>query len=192
MVADALQLPIRDATVGAVVGCDILHHLVRPASFFAEASRVLQPRGMLLLLEPWMTHLSYPIYRFVHHEDCHAPSDPWRPFDAEESGGKLAFEGNLAIPWDMIRRITAEGWMQFGLQAPQVELCNGFAYLLSLGFREANLLPSFAMARALLWLDRWSQPAARWLAMRARLRWLKSPKATPATAPVSPHIAASA
>lgn len=192
LVADALHLPLRDATVGAVVGCDILHHLVQPASFFSESARVLRPGGALVLLEPWMTHLSYPVYRFLHHEDCHSPADLWRPFDVDRSGSKLAFDGNLAIPWSLIQNLTTEDWRPLGLQTPQVELFNGFAYLLSLGFRNGNLLPSLALARALMRLDRWLQPAARWLAMRATLRWLKPPTPAPVGAPVPPHKAASA
>jgi SAM-dependent methyltransferase len=191
-VADALQLPIRDASVDAVLGCDILHHLVRPAHFFSEASRVLRPQGALVLLEPWLTHFSYPIYRFVHHEECRSPADPWRPFDAEESWGKLPFEGNSAVPWSMVRRVPAESWAPLGFHPPQVDLCNGFAYLFSLGFRDANLLPGLAATRALLSFDRWSQPAARWLALRARLRWLKSPVAEPGDAAVSTRAPATA
>jgi SAM-dependent methyltransferase len=191
LVADALHLPLRDAAVGAVVGCDILHHLVRPASFCSEAARVLRPGGALLLLEPWISYLSYPVYRFLHHEECYSPADPWRPFDAEQSGGKLAFDGNLAISWNMTRRFAREDWARLGLQPPQVELCNGFAYLLSLGFRSGNLLPSVTLARALMRLDRWLQPAARWLAMRATLRWLKSPAVTPAAAPAPLYTVAS-
>ena len=190
LVADALHLPLRDASVGAVVGCDILHHLVQPGSFLSESARVLRPGGTLVLLEPWMTHLSYPVYRFMHHEDCHSPVDIWRPFDVDSSGSKLAFDGNSAIPWSMIRRLTTEDWRQLGLQAPQVTLCNAFAYLLSLGFRNGNLLPSLTLARALMLLDRWLQPAAGWLGMRATLRWLKSPAATSAAAPVHPRAVA--
>jgi len=192
LVADALHLPLRDASVGAVVGCDILHHLVQPGTFLAESARVLRPGGTLVLLEPWMTYLSYPVYRFLHHEDCHSPTDLWRPFDVDKSGGKLAFDGNLAIPWSMIRRLASEEWTKLGLQPPQVELCNGFAYLLSLGFRDGSLLPSLTLAHALMRLDRWLQPAARWLGMRATLQWLKPPPSAPVAGPEPPHMAARA
>jgi hypothetical protein len=152
---------------------------------------VLRPGGTLLLLEPWLTYLSYPVYRFLHHEDCHSPADPWRPFDAEQSGGKLAFDGNLAVPWSMMRRVAADEWTSLGLQAPQVELCNGFAYLCSFGFREGSLLPSLALARVLMRLDSWLQPAARWLAMRATLRWQRAPAAAATAGPALARAAAS-
>jgi SAM-dependent methyltransferase len=183
LVADALLLPLRDASVDTVVGCDILHHLVRPAIFFSEAARVLRHGGMLVLLEPWISWLSYPVYRFLHHEDCHTPSDLCRPFDVDDSGGKLAFHGNQAIPWNIVRRLTTDDWKALGLQPPRIELCNGFAYLLSLGFRNGNLLPSLTLARLLMLLDDWLQPTARWLAMRATLHWTKSRVAVPIPVP---------
>ena len=173
LVADAVQLPIRDASVGAVVGCDILHHLARPGHFLAEAARILQPQGSLLLLEPWLTCLSYPVYRFAHHEECRPAVDPWQPFEADETRGKQAFEGNAAVPWSMLRSASSDDWAAMGLEPPEIELYNGFTYLLSLGLRRPHLLPGRAATRALLRFDRWSQPTARWFALRARIRWPK-------------------
>jgi SAM-dependent methyltransferase len=171
LVADALQLPVRDSSVGAVVGFDVLHHLVRPARFFAEAARVLQPGGRILLVEPWLSPLSYPLYRLFHHEGCRLRIDPWQPFAAQHSHSKEAFEGDAAVAWKLIRVASVAQWDALGLCVPEVQTLNGFAYLATLGFYQPCLLPRGSSARTLIRLDRWLKPAARLLGVRARLTW---------------------
>src|SRR5947207_13354513 len=50
---DAGALPFADASVGALVLFDVLHHLPAPARFFVEAERVFRPGGRLVLFEPY-------------------------------------------------------------------------------------------------------------------------------------------
>jgi len=165
--ADAARLPLREESVDAVVGLDVLHHLAGPAAFFAEVSRVLRPRGRLALVEPWITPLAFLVYRFFHQEECRLGVDPWRPFP---DPGKEGFDGNAALPWRIERDTTAEAWRRLGFQPPQVWRRNGFAYLLSLGFRRASLLPG-PLVRPLLAVDRATAPLAPLLALRATLVW---------------------
>jgi hypothetical protein len=137
--------------------------------FFAEASRILAPGGRLALIEPWVTPLSFVVYRYFHQEDCVEPPDPWSPF-AGGAGGKDLFEGNAAVPRAVVRAASGEEWVRLGLERPRLDLFNGFAYLLSLGFRPRSLLP-VSVAPALLWLDRRLAPLAPLVALRARLVW---------------------
>jgi SAM-dependent methyltransferase len=50
--ADAKSLPFADQSVDAVVVLDVLEHLDDPASVLAEVSRVLRPRGALIVSVP--------------------------------------------------------------------------------------------------------------------------------------------
>jgi SAM-dependent methyltransferase len=167
LAADAGRLPLAAASIDAVVGLDVLHHLGAPAAFFREAARVLRPGGRLALVEPWITPFSWPIYRFVHQEHCRLSVDPWDPFPAH---GKDSFDGDAAVPWRMVRDTPAERWNELGLRPPRVARLNAFAYLLSLGFRPASLLPAGA-APALVAADRATQPLAPLTALRAVLTW---------------------
>jgi SAM-dependent methyltransferase len=170
LAADAGRLPLATASVDAVLGLDVLHHLEAPADFFREAARVLRPRGRLALVEPWISPLSWVVYRFVHQEDCRLGVDPWRPFPA---GGKDSFEGDAAVPWKMTRTTTGGRWQELGFRPPRVARLNAFAYLLSLGFRPASLLP-LPLAGPLAAFDRVTRSLAALLALRALLTWEKA------------------
>jgi SAM-dependent methyltransferase len=171
VVADAGALPFRDAVAGAVLGVDVLHHLPDPRAFFREAARLLRPRGCLALVEPWVTPFSFPIYRFLHQEDCRRPRDPWRPF-AEAGPGKDLFDGNAAIPHAIVRAGAPGFWGEVGLSAPEVTRRNAFAYLLTLGFRRRSLLPP-PLTRPLLRVDEVLQPTAALTGLRAMLVWTR-------------------
>lgn len=168
--ADALRLPFRSASLDAVVMLDVIHHLARPWEFLAEAARCLRPGGRLLAIEPWITPLSYPIYRLLHQEACTLGVDPRRPFGA---GDKRPFDGDQAVPWKMVRTARARDWTDCGLTAPEVERLNGFAYLLSLGFRDGGLLPGPLVA-PLQAADRALRPLAALFALRALMSWTRS------------------
>ena len=173
LAADAGGLPLAAGSVDAVVGLDVLHHLAAPADFFREAARVLREGGGLTLVEPWITPLSWIVYRFFHQEACRLSVDPWDPFPA---GGKDSFEGDAAVPWKMTRDTGPPRWRDLGFAPPRVARLNAFAYLLSLGFRPASLLP-LALAQPVIAFDRAMQPISRLTALRAILTWEKAPPA---------------
>jgi SAM-dependent methyltransferase len=170
LAADASRLPLRDASVDGIAALDLVHHLARPGAFFGEAARVLRPGGRLAAVEPWVTPLSYPIYRWLHQEGCTPGLDPWDPFRTSGGAAKGAFEGDAAVLRQILRHTPAERWSGCGLRPPRVELFNGFAYLLSLGFRNASLLPR-RLAPWLIHLDRRASAFASVLGMRALAVW---------------------
>lgn len=170
LAADAGRLPLAAASVDAVVGLDVLHHLAAPADFFRGAARVLRPGGRLALVEPWITPFSWVIYRVFHPEDCRLSVDPWDPFPAH---GKDSFDGDAAVPWKMVRGTKDARWRELGLSPPGVARLNAFAYLLTLGFRPGSLLP-VALAAPVMAFDRAARPLAPLAGLRAVLTWEKA------------------
>jgi SAM-dependent methyltransferase len=172
LVADGLRLPFAAERFDALAGLDVIHHLARPRAFFEEAGRVLRPGGRAVFVEPWVTPLSYPIYRFFHQEGCTLGLDPWNPFALAPGARKEAFEGDAAVVWRLVRDTPSEVWRSLGFCPPRTRALNGFAYLLSLGFRDASLLPSVA-APLFLAVDTWLGSAAGLLGLRVLAVWEK-------------------
>lgn len=69
LVADAEMLPVEAGSLSNLVVIDLLHHLSDPHAFFDQAGRVLRPGGRILMIEPYITPLSWVCYRALHHED---------------------------------------------------------------------------------------------------------------------------
>jgi SAM-dependent methyltransferase len=136
---DAEELPFDDGSLGALVLFDVLHHLPHPARFFAEAVRALRPGGRVVICEPYVSPLSYLVYRFLHEERCDLSVNPF----ADVAGtGDDPFEGNQAIPTLLLGRCRAELRRRFPeLQIVSFERFAGLAYPASGGFSRRTPLP---------------------------------------------------
>lgn len=163
----AQHLPFADGTVGALVLFDVLHHLVDPAAFFTEAERVLARGGRVVLCEPYLSPLSYPVYRFLHEEPVHLRVDPLAQRsrgrggrgDDERFGGAQdtqdPFDSNQAIPTLLFARPA--GRAAFAARFPclavvSVDRLAGPSYAASGGFGHSPLLPA-PLWRALFRLE---------------------------------------
>lgn len=152
VVADAQVLPFRDGSFDAVVGIDFIHHLSTPLEFFRDVARVLKPGGELRVVEPWVSPFSYPIYRFLHQEGATLGLDPTRPFQKGDS--KEPFEGDAGVTRAIASKVEAATWRAVGyVGRPAFEPINGFAYLLSYGFKDGSFLPR-SLVGAMLAIDR--------------------------------------
>jgi SAM-dependent methyltransferase len=142
--ADAL--PFADGEIGALVLFDVLHHLPSPSRFFAEATRVLRPGGRVVLCEPFISPLSYPVYKFLHEEPLHIGVDPLT-MDAGQSladQDKDPFDSNQAIPTLLFRQVTAQQRFRRRFPALAIRLVQrlaGPSYAASGGFSRGPLLP---------------------------------------------------
>jgi SAM-dependent methyltransferase len=67
-VVDAEALPYPGGSVANLVLIDVFHHLARPARFLDVSTRVLAPGGRILILDPYCSLLSTPLYRLFHDE----------------------------------------------------------------------------------------------------------------------------
>ncbi len=66
--ADAQHLPFRNSSLSNIVLFDVLHHLENVRYFFDEALRVLVSLGRIVIMDPYVSVLSWPVYRFFHPE----------------------------------------------------------------------------------------------------------------------------
>jgi len=135
------SLPFENGSVGALVLFDVLHHLSSPRAFFSEASRVLAPGGLVILCEPYIGPLSYPVYKFLHEEPVRMFKDP---LHQEMERTKDPFDANQAIPTLLFGPYRAGFERTFPeLRIDKVERLAGLSYPVSGGFSRGPLVPQW-------------------------------------------------
>ncbi len=160
---DALHLPYADGSLANIVMLDVFHHLADPARFLDEVQRTLASGGRLLLVEPYCSPISTPLYRRFHSERTDTSADPFAP-DPEIA--QAAFDSNQALPTLVFFRRVAELQQRW----PTLRLMEQkrFAFLLyplSGGFTRRPLLPRplYPVVRL---IERALRPLAQVLAFR--------------------------
>lgn len=161
---DAQHLPFRNTSVSNIVLFDVLHHLENVRYFFDEALRVLVPNGRIIIMDPYVSALSWPIYRFLHPEPMDFRRDPFlivapeasrRPFDANQAVARIVFE----------RSYERFRYLYPAFSKIAHERLAFFAYPLSGGFDHPSLVPLWAMD-GLLRFEQWCRHLGRLLAFR--------------------------
>ena len=138
LVCDAYELPFREATVSHLILFDVFHHLRAPNAFLREARRVLVRGGRLILLEPYVSWCSRPVYALLHREPV-----AWRaPIDAAQDCPRprdyYAAQGNATR---LFFRRETPGWPA-GWTVVHAEAFASFSYLLSGGFSRPAVYPA--------------------------------------------------
>ncbi|NOS99652.1 MAG: methyltransferase domain-containing protein [Phycisphaerales bacterium] len=165
--ADACDLPLKRASVGSLVMIDVLHHLAYPQRFFESAVRVLKPGGRMVMIEPYVSPASWPVYKFIHPEPVDGRVRPLEmPADQPVNDPARAWDSNSAIPTVLFWR---DKW-RFEARFPDLRIVERrrmsfLLYPLSGGFGFPSLIPSWAVA-AVERVESWLAPFGRWLAFR--------------------------
>jgi SAM-dependent methyltransferase len=154
VVCDGYRLPFGAGRVSHLILFDVFHHLQTPAAFFREARRVLAPHGRVIMLDPYISLASFPVYAWLHHEPV-----AWRaPIDAREapipSAGYYAAQGNAT------RVFFAQeppAWLS-DWRCLHASASSEFSYLLSGGFNRS----AWYSDRHLDSLRRWDSRLSRW------------------------------
>ncbi|MBT3306269.1 MAG: class I SAM-dependent methyltransferase [Alphaproteobacteria bacterium] len=164
-VANAQTLPFSDSSFANIVMVDVLHHIEQPRLFLAEAERVLEPGGRLIMIEPAITMLSSLFFRLFHPEPVDMTADPLGKVTPDPN--RQPFDSNQAIPTLLCGRYRERMSREFpGLKMVKVEWFDFLAYPLSGGFRQWSLLPAVAV-QGVLALERLLLPLiGRWVAFR--------------------------
>lgn len=138
LVLDGQHLPFKADSLKAVLMIDVLHHLPEPEVFFREAARTVEPGGVIIMIEPWVSAWSRLIYKNFHHEPYDQDAASWRiPVSGPMAGA------NIALPWIIFQRDRERFLREFpewGISAIVPE--TPFRYLLSGGVRCSSLLPA--------------------------------------------------
>jgi SAM-dependent methyltransferase len=136
----AEAMPYADASLGGIVLFDVLHHIPSPRAFFAEATRALRTGGRIVMCEPYVSPLSYPIYKFLHDEPLLMRVDPLDPGAAQS--GSDPFDSNQAIPTVLFGRARPSFEGAFpALTVRSVERLAGPSYAATGGFARPPFLP---------------------------------------------------
>ena len=154
--ADAQALPFAASSFANIVVVDVLHHIQWPRRFLTEATRVLQPGGRLILLEPAITPVSWLAYKLFHPEPVRMNADPLT--DGPIDSNRHPFDANGAIPTLLFGRYLKQFTRSFPqLSIVRIDRLSYIAYPLSGGFRSWSLIPA-AFVRKLLTLDQTLAP----------------------------------
>ena len=148
LVCDGYELPFGDASVSHLILFDVFHHLRAPMAFLGEARRVLAPRGRVVVFEPYISAMSYPVYGLLHHEPvslkgkismARSLGRPRDYYAAQGNATRMFFTtsrvGHARSDRDLAPHL--EGWRMF-----HAEAFSSFAYLLSGGFSKPAMYPA--------------------------------------------------
>ena len=147
-------MPFLKGSLSHLILFDVFHHLQAPNAFLKEARRVLGQGGRLILFEPYVSWVSYPVYRLLHHEPV-----AWREtIDFAESLARprdyYAAQGN-ATRLFFLRQMPRwpPGWSVFHAKA-----FASLSYLLCGGFSKPALYPPACLSG----LERCDAKLSRW------------------------------
>jgi SAM-dependent methyltransferase len=142
IVLSGLDLPIKPASLGAIVMVDVLHHLPQARGFFREAARCVAPGGVVAMIEPWVTPWSRLVYGRMHHEPFVPEAVEWE-FPA---GGPLS-GANGALPYILFSRDRAQFEREFPMwRIRTIEPMMPFRYLVSGGVSMRSLMPGWSFS----------------------------------------------
>jgi hypothetical protein len=127
---------------------DTLHHIENVSLFFDEALRTLKSGGRIIIMDPYISWASWPVYRYLHPEPVDLTQDPLlltipradrQPFDSNQAMATILFEKELA-------RFQL---CYPGLAVRQIKRLAFFAYPLSGGFEHSSMIPTSLVAPTL-------------------------------------------
>ena len=142
VVTDAQRLPFQSGSIANLVLFDALHHIENVSMFLDEALRTLKAGGRVIIMDPYISWVSWPVYQFLHSEPVDFAQNPLtlrtprsgrQPFDSNQAISTILFEKELA-------RFQSR-YPQFAVR--YVRRIAFFAYPLSGGFEHPSLMPTW-------------------------------------------------
>jgi len=99
---NASAFPFKDGVLDTILMIAVLHHFKNIDEFFNEARRVLKKGGKILMVEPYVSYFSYPVWKYFHYEGCNLKS---MLIDSNETA---RIDANIAIPTILFKKKRKE------------------------------------------------------------------------------------
>lgn len=131
----AESIPYENESFDYIIAKDALHHFRNPAQALSEISRVLKPRGVFIVSEPYWSLLGRFIFRFIHPEGWNPRS---KTLNLESNN---PWESNQALLLKLFRKFSTDQVLDSGLRLKVGRISYGFSYALSGGVFSRNSIP---------------------------------------------------
>ncbi len=154
---DALFLPFKNCSLDSILMIGALHHLKDVNKFFIETERVLKPGGKIIMVEPYISLFSYPVWRLLHYEGCNLKS-------LSCSSDKYArIDANIAIPTILFKKKRKQFEEDYsGLKIIYEDYHTIFHFFASGGVSYPSLVPGILLP-VLVKIEKILQPLGKWL-----------------------------
>ena len=101
------SLPFNAETFDIVLAIDCIHHSKSPINSINELLRVVRKSGKVILVEPYVSYLSYLPYKLLHHESTTWYYKPKIKFDASPEYTDFA-SGDQGVSKFLLRKFKKE------------------------------------------------------------------------------------
>ena len=162
LVMDAEHMPFPAGSVRTLFLQNVFHHFGDPSVFFSEASRVLRPGGLVIMLEPYGSNLGRLLYPRLFKTETYDPTMPgWRsPTTGPMSGANQALSHIVfgrdrqlfEIAFPTLEIVTEEidpSWLRYlasgGLNFPRLLPRAAFRFARHVEHRLDRLAPLLAL-----------------------------------------------
>ena len=157
MCCDASAFPFKDSVLDTIVMIAVLHHFKNIDEFFNEARRVLKKGGRILMVEPYVSYLSYPVWKLFHYEGCNLKS---LSIDSNEHA---RIDANIAIPTILFKKKRKQFEKNYAdLKIIHENYHTVFHFFVSGGYTYPSLIPKFLLPN-LVKIEKTLQPLGKWL-----------------------------
>ena len=177
---DGRNLPFRKASLQGIVMINVPHHIPDTRAFFKDVARCVPPRGIVAMIEPWVTPWSRLVFTMFHDEPFQPESMNW---DITDAG--LLSSANGALPWIIFHLDTG----QFEHEFPEWSIIDilpitPFLYMVSGGVSIRNLMPGWTF-ELLHMIENSFTPWMTGIAMFARIVLMRNASTTNNSNPIN-------
>lgn len=96
---DAQQLPFSDNSFDSAFALDAVHHIPNPGKAISELCRVVRPGGKIVIVEPFVSYLSFFPYKLFHTEkttwNYSLPTNGVRETEGASDGEQAVLQGMI-------------------------------------------------------------------------------------------------